>query len=265
MMTIFYRKQSLHIASCWEDLSARQYVRVVKLLHKTVISTWEAEDNLLRILSGLSWWRFHLTIPADLRWRCYEHLKWVFEKQDCTTQLLPVYKKLYGPASEFNNLRLSEFHNCEIAYQQYCLSKSQDVEALNILAAILYREPKKNYNIKRDTDGDLRRPFNANELEYYINKVSNWPMAVRQAIFMWYDACREKLFKDYREAFTGTTKKDSYAQGLFEMMRSIAGGKYGSFKEVEDMYVHTAFLEIIACRMEAKELERQQKLQQQKL
>jgi hypothetical protein len=84
-------------------------------------------------------------------------------------------------------------------------------------------------------------------------------MAVKHGVFIWYDACREQLFQDFKEAFTGKAKTDSYAQGLFEMMRSISGGKYGTLKDVEQLHVYTAFLEILASKREAAELEKQHK------
>lgn len=249
------------MASEWAELTPRQYIRVIRRLHKPVTNEWFATDAMLRILTGRNWFRFYL-LPADLRWRCYEHIRWVYDKQDAVAQLLPKYKGLVGPAGSFNNLKLIEFHHSEIAYQQY-ITNTEDINALNLLVAVLYRSPKnkKLYDYKRNPEGDFRQKFNANEIEYYEHKISRWPLAARLAIFVWYDACREQLFKDYGEAFTGTKKTQSYAQGLFEMMRSIAGGKYGVLKDVEQLYVHTAFLEIIASKREADELEKQYKKQ----
>jgi hypothetical protein len=248
------------MASVWDELTPRQYIRVVKLLHKPVKNEWYACDAMLRVLSNRSWLSFYL-LPPDLRWRCYEHLKWVYERQNVTEQLLPHYKDLYGPASGFANLLMIEFHHTEIAYQDYILSKSEDDAALIRLCAVLYRLPKnkKAYNYKRNPDGDLRQPFNANEIAFYEKKIKRWPMAVKHGVFIWYDACREQLFQDFKEAFTGKAKTDSYAQGLFEMMRSISGGKYGTLKDVEQLHVYTAFLEILASKREAAELEKQHK------
>jgi hypothetical protein len=262
MIAIHYKKRMVLMASQWAELSPQQYVRVIRQLHKPVTNTWFAADAMLRILTGRNWFSFYL-LPADLRWRCYEHLRWVYDKQDCVDQLLPAYNGLVGPTTGFNNLKMVEFHHTEIAYQQYVSGKTENIDALNLLVAVLYRSPKNKrlYDFKRNPDGDFRQAFNANEIEFYEKKIKRWPMAVRLAVFVWYDACREQLFKDYSEAFTGKKKTESYAQGLFEMMRSIAGGKYGVLKDVEQLYVHTAFLEIIASKREADELEKQSKKQ----
>jgi hypothetical protein len=260
MKLVHYKKRKVLLPESWQELTGRQYVRVIQLLHKPIKNEWFSADAMLRVLTNKNIFA-HYLLPADMRWRCYEHINWVYQKQNVTEQLLPVYRGLYAPAGEFNNLKLIEFHFTEILYQDYVLSKGENVDSLNKLVAALYRSPKnrKSYDYKRDPDGDHRQPFNGNELPFYVRQVRRWPLAVRQAVFVWYDACREQLFKDYREAFTGKAKKNNYAQGLFEMMRSIAGGKYGVFKDVEQLYVHTAFLEIVACRREAKELEKQSK------
>lgn len=259
MIALCYKNKTITIPSQWDELTAKQYVRVIKELHARVVNEWLSCDRMLRILSGKNYFTYYL-LPADLRWRCYEHMRWVYEKQNVTTQLLPSYRGLIGPAAYFTNTLLKEFHHTEIAYQDY-IKHINEADALNKLVAVLYRLPKnkKLYDYKRNPDGDLRQPFNANEIDFYINRVSRWPHAVKLAVFVWYDACREQFFTDYREAFTGGMKKESYAQGLFEMMRSISGGKYGTFKDVEQMPVHTAFLEIIASKREAKELEKNAK------
>lgn len=257
MITVIYRKRHVSFASGWDELSQRQFIRVIKLLHKKIKNEWFAADAMLRILSNRGFFSFFL-LPADLRWRCYEHMKWCFEKQNATKQLIPRYRRFYGPASNFENLLLCEFHHTEIAYQDYILSKGTDIDALDRLIAVLYRLPKtkKAYDRRRDPDGDIRIKFNANEIAWNQRRVKYFPVAVKQAIFTWYDACRQQLFKDYREAFTGKTKRDSYAAGLYEMMRSISGGKYGTLKDVEQLYVHTAFLEIVASKREEKEMEK---------
>ncbi len=262
MITIHYQKKKLVIPDAWNELSTRQYIRVVKLLHKPVTNEWTAADAMLRILSSLNFFAFYL-LPADMRLRCYEFLRWVYEKQNITDQILPKYKGLYAPAASFTNLLLIEFHHTEIAYREFVLSKTEDDAALIRLCAVLYRLPKnkKKYDYKRNPDGDLRQPFNANEVAFYEKKIKRWPAAVKLAVFIWYDACRQQLFKDFSEAFTGKSKSESYAQGLFEMMRSISGGKYGTLKDVEQLHVYTAFLEIVASKHEAKELEKQMKKQ----
>jgi hypothetical protein len=257
MIDIHYKKKIITIPGEWAELTGKQYLRVIKELHKNITNEWFAADAMLRVLTNKSFFSFYL-LPADMRWRCYDKMKWVYEDQNCTEQLLPKYKTLYGPAGDFMNLLMAEFHHTEIAYQQYILNKGENAEALNILVAVLYRrgKNKKLYNYKLNSEGDYRVPFNAAEIEWHLKKVSNWPQHVKQAVFTWYDACRQQLLKQYAAAFTGSTKKGSYAQGLFEMMRSISGTKYGSFKEVEQMPVRTAFLEIIASKHEAAEMER---------
>jgi hypothetical protein len=90
-----------------------------------------------------------------------------------------------------------------------------------------------------------------------MRSVSKWPLAVKQAILLWYDGCRQMLVKSYPLAFGKGKANGNYYEGLFGMMRSIAGDKYGTLEDVENLFVHTMFMEIVACKKEEMEMEKQ--------
>src|SRR5690349_4419246 len=108
------RQKQLLIPEGWEELTAKQFIQLAGILHSEEEETMKL-DRALRIVCDKSLFRF-LMIPAEIRYRCYDHIAWIFEKQDCTKQLIPVYEGLYGPASDFDNLILAELHHAETAY-----------------------------------------------------------------------------------------------------------------------------------------------------
>jgi hypothetical protein len=260
---IYHKKQKkISIAQSWDEITAEQYINIVKLLHAGITDEDMALDKALYILAGRSLFSF-LRIPLDIRMRCYDHILWIFKKQEITKQFLPFYSGLYGPESEFNNLSMAEFHHSEMAYYRLTHEEDEDemADALNELVAILYRGGKPMpYDKNRNSEGDMRIPFLFGDIDWHKKKVKRWPMHVKQSILLWYDGCRQLLITEYPTAFKGDKADDGYFDGMYGMLRSIASdGKHGNFEKVEQMLVHNAFREIVESIEEAKELERQMK------
>ncbi len=249
----YHTNKKIVVAKSWDELTTKQYLKIVKLLHAGLSDPDLALDKALFILSK-KLKLFFLMLPVDIRARMHEHAAWIFTQKDLTKQLLPRYKNFYGPADDFTNLRMIEFHAAEMAY--YRLEEEKDVDALNELVAILYRPAKKNYDIKKNTEGDIRVTYNSNETEFFKKQIAKWPLNIKRAIRMWYDGCRQSLEENYRPAFEGgdTSYKDYY-DGMYGMIRSIAEKKtYGDFDKVSEMYVALAFKEIAETKLEEEEL-----------
>lgn len=243
------------IAEYAHELTATQYIKLAPILFHGGDEI-ECKVKALRVLSGLSVYRWMRLRPEVIN-QCLAYVDWVFDAAapvKITKQLLPEYKGYYGPASEFDNLKMSEFHFAELHYKEMI---NGDEAALNSLVAVLYRKPKKNYNTKLNADGDIRVAFNANEMAYYANKIAKWPANVKQAIFLWYDACRQELIENNPLVFKdqGSDFISQFDTGLYGMIRSLAGQKLGTIEHIEDMYVHTAMLEIGLIREEEKYIE----------
>lgn len=254
MIRILYhhkgKEKALIIPGAWEELSQKQLIKLAALLHSQAPAL-HAQTRILHLLSGKSALAFD-RIPAEIKFKALEHLGWL-EDNNLTKQLLPVYKGFYGPASDFDNIVLSEFHHAELAYYNY--TKTGKPEDLNELIATLYRLPKAGYNKKLNKDGDIRRAFNYAEAAYNKKQVAKWSLAVKLAILLFYDGCRQHIVKLYPAAFDSSTASGSdYFQGLYKMIRSLSGNKYGTFNQVENLPLHTAFMEIVCSLEEAEEL-----------
>lgn len=254
MKTLIYskRQKQILVPERWDELTAKQFIQLAGILHNSESEIMKL-DRALKVVCNKSLYGF-LRIPAEIRLRCYSHIAWIFDKQHSTKQLLPVYGGLYGPASDFDNLVMAELHHTETAY--FKLTQQNDATALDELVAVLYRSKKKDYDLKRDKDGDIRIAFSYGDIRYHQKKIAKWPMAVKQAILLWYDACRQSLVELYPEAFEGGESSANIYQGLYGMIRSLSGDKYGDFEKVNHLYVHIAFLEIVASKNEEAELKR---------
>jgi hypothetical protein len=230
----------------WEEVNSKQLKRLAVLLHSGLDSDM-AKQKALHILSGKSLLMF-LLLPLDLRHRAQQYAEWVFGKVDLTIQLIPKYKKFYGPDSDFGNLSMVEFHYTEMAYCDLILTK--DEKHLTELIAVLYREGKEAYDFDRNVEGDFRKTFSHGLFEYGQKQIAKWPKDVKLAILLWYDGCRQSLVKGYPDIYPKKEKtRQIEFQGLYKMMRSVAGDKYGTIPEVEKMSVHTGHLEI-SCMLE---------------
>jgi hypothetical protein len=261
MTTIFYHKRKcIQIPDNYDELSAKQFTRLASILFSSVDDI-QARVRVLFILSGMNVFRFRL-LKAEIIDRCLPFVEWVFEPRNITTQILPCYKGYHGPASEFENMKMKEFHLSELYYRQFLDSAFEDIEILNNLVAVLYRTAKKDYDTRRNPDGDIRVEFNHNEVPFHAKKISRWPAAVKQAIFLWYDGCRQQLIDDNPMVFKEPAKhgfESQFDTGLYGMMRNLAGEKLGSIDHVENMYVQTAMLELGLIKEEEKYIDEQLK------
>ena len=230
----------------WEEVNSKQLRRLAVLLHSGLDSDMAAQ-KALQILSGKTL-LFFLLLPLELRHRAQPYAEWVFGKIDLTIQLIPKYKNFYGPDSDFGNLSMVEFHYAEMAYCELVLTK--DEKHLIELIAVLYREGKDGYDYKRNIDGDFRKTFSYGLFEYGQKKIAKWPKDVKLAILLWYDGCRQSLVKGYPDIYPKKEKAgQNRFEGLYKMIRSVSGDKYGTIPDVEKLSVHTAHLEI-SCMLE---------------
>lgn len=250
---IYHKHKSIRLPEAIDELEARQLRGIAGVIHSGV-NKLKGSLIALRILSKKSWIGF-MFLSADVKLRCIEHVQWIFDDLMLTDQLIPEFKGFHGPKSEFNNMKLAEFHASEIYYQQ---TIKQEPGALDNLVAVLYRKAKKNYDPALDSEGDIRIKFNGNEVAYYAKQVRHWPKNLKYAILMFYDGCRKKIQNDHDEIFTSGDQGD-IDTGMYGIMRGLAGPRFGDLEKVEEMYLHHALLEISILIKEEEKLKAQYK------
>jgi hypothetical protein len=262
MIELIYHKGRMTLPESFEELSGKQFIGISRLLF-TGGDALRCKVQALKILCGLSAFRFAF-LRAEVISRAIKYVDWVFDEKKCITkQLIPSYKRYHGPISDFDNLRMKEFHMSELYYREMVNEENKDPEAsLNNLVAVLYRPAKWFYNKKRDKAGDIRVAFNHNEIDYHAKKIARWPVKIKQAIFLWYGGCRQQLEEDNQSAFrddSGSSFESQFDTGMYGVMRSLAGDKLGSVEKIEDMYVKTCMLEIGLIKEEEKYFEEKMK------
>ena len=204
----------------------------------------------------MSWLRFFLTPnaeKAEFFYLCF----FLVNENGPVKNIIKEYNGLYGPDDDFNNITGDEFVFSEDHYFAFINSKHQDEAALNNLVAILYRDPKENYDRKINRDGDVRVVFNQNmSIHNSKFKISNLKLNARLAIFQWYHACRQKMIDDNPDVFTGGSG-EAAKYGLLSVMRTIAeSGIHGDFDKVQKMYVKMWMMELNEKIEESKRTEK---------
>jgi hypothetical protein len=244
MVDLLYNDKKYTLPEHYNELSGDQLIKVVELLKSAEPDALLLSLKVLQVLMNKSTAAFYF-LSLDLRERALEYVQWVFQKNTLTEQLLPVINGFYGPKSNFDNLTLSEYHCSELFYAEYL--QSSDDQVLEKLVAVLYRMPKKNYDLQRDPDGDIRNEFNEHEIDFWAQQISQWRADIKQAVLFWYDGCRQQLISLYGAVFAPAVADSSAddSRGMFGVIRGIAdGGKYGKFEEVKKLNIHTALLEM---------------------
>lgn len=256
MIEILYDKKSWgYLPENYNELSGWQLIEIADLFlqkNDPLVTALKA----LRALLQMNAIKFQL-LPVELKTNLLPHISWVFEKNGLTEQHIPFFNGWFGPASEWNNLTMAEWNACEIFYAQIAdrstvngQQSTEEGSALDNLVSVLYRPPKKNYDRKRDPDGDCRIPFNANEIPYHAKKyIRFWPLKTKTAILIWYDGCRQYVAKTY-DVFS-RADSSSQTEGMFETMRALCGEKYGDFEKVEKLNVHVALRELELMKQES--------------
>jgi hypothetical protein len=245
---IIHKNRTITLPQNINECSQLQVIAITALLQVKV----KAITGLLfalRILSGLNWWGW-LTLKAQHKEALLQHIKWIYNDElQLTNQFMPKYRGFYGCKTELDNLTLAEFYATEKYYTMY---QAGDDTALDLLCAVLYRPGKPFYNKTKDIDGDCRKKYNANLTPYYAGIISRWPLAVKQSIAFFYDGCQRQLVANNPKLFTKNSGGEASDGDLFVLIRGLAGGKYGTFEQVEGMYLHTAMYEM-NCLIEERE------------
>jgi hypothetical protein len=282
--TIEINRKFYKVPEQWNELSGRQLLQVIDLFFKGYPEE-KALLKLLKILSGMSWWeffrapvttverlvftRFRFTMSLGVflfmsRRTCngmdeYLYLsEFLLKENTLTKNLIPRYKEFYGPADAISNLRMGEFVFSEHFYMAWSEDKENAV-LLNNLVATLYRPKKKNYDFRKNRDGDPRIAFNENLCEFYAtSEIYAWPKNIKLAIGHFYEACRTKLVEDNPDVFGGGGEEAKH--GLISIMISVAESHaFGDFEKVEQLHVGMIMIQLSEMIHKAKQLEKQMK------
>lgn len=230
----------------WDELTTRQALAVMKAVCGGYTET-QLYLQFVRILSGCGWFHF-LMERADRKMELFYLCDFILNSSGPVKNLLPYYRGLYGPADNFDNLRMNEYAFAQNYYEQY--RETQDPEALNRLMATLYRPEGGN------DDMDRRGPFTEGGMMARAKNMKQVPQYVKELVFVWYDACLAELVKSNADVFSGDGGEPAL-HGIVSVMRNVAKeGTYGTFADVERMYVKMLMIELKESKQEAQRAEK---------
>lgn len=252
MKTIELNKRIFLFPESWNELTGRQLVGVMEVFDSPAEVT-QARLRLFKLLGGFTAWQWLWLKAAQLHDLLYL-TDFLVQENTLTQNLLPSYKGFFGPAADFENLKMSEFAYSEGYYLGWKAEESND-KLLDKLVAVLYRPKKKGYDLKRNKDGDARQPFNENLSHYYATAtIYYWPRALKLAIAHFYEACREKLIRDFPDVFNGASGEPA-KYGLLDIMQGVAEeNTFGTFKDVEEQYVRLVMVKMDRAVQAGKQL-----------
>lgn len=291
MNDLYYRGTFTSIPGSWDELTARQYVRTISVLILQKGNRQEKQIQLLKILTGFSWyrmarildwWRYNprrfqllnikrllRRMPADggslahaldrterLASAAEELTAFLFQSCTLSRNIMPRIGRYYGPSDYLDNLRMGEFVYAE-NYFNIWKSKG-DITSLNQLISVLYRPAQYRYlfgGYRRTSDP--RIPFDPVQCARSIPNISGWSLEKRIAIATMYGSMRQRLIDENPRVFTDSgSNEDSSPYGLWSVMRQVAKeGHFGKFSDIEQSYVSTILMELNESIIEAERQE----------
>lgn len=258
MFNLTYRGKTFEVKEHWNELSADQLRQIAFVLYGNE-DALRKKLQVWKVVTGMKWYQY-LAIPNNIILNTLDITDFVFKSNELTENLFPRYKKYYGPASDFDNLRVSEFVFSEMFHGKYCETK--EIKYLNSLIAVIYRPAKKRYNRARNSDGDIREAFNENLIHDRARIIARWPDDVKLSIFTWYAGCKKMLVKENPQVFGtgGNAQHTSGTSAMLSIMRAVAkAGTYGDFDKVEQLFVKTLMMELREQIRESEDMKRRMK------
>lgn len=197
--------------------------------------------------------------------RVIPRLSFLFEKNELTKQLLPEIEvgkkyrffgtqKLYGPASNFDNLTIGEFSDTETCLKNF--DSTGDELWMNRFIAVLYRPRKRIVEPHHpDYDGDIRQPYNFHLNDFISVMVSRLDVRVKCAVRLWYLGCRAALVEQNPFMFSKKTADKANEGSWAEVIHGLAGPKFGSFEQTGRANLKVVMKELHLLHERQKELE----------
>lgn len=142
------------------------------------------------------------------------------------------WQKLYGPSDRLSTSTIQEFRYCERYYLAY--ERTGDQKYVDQLLACLYR-PKGKSNLSLDVRQQLTQVL----IIEHAAKMKRLSASVRAAIVFNYEGCRKYIFKKYPSIFkTGTSKPSNELPDLEDIIKTVAGGKFGAHTATADTEIY---------------------------
>ena len=228
---------NITIPTSWNDLTDRQLKKLAGIFHSKKNTIQDV--LVLFTLLNVRWWQFRKTFKVGRILKnvglteLKKHYSFLYEKQERTkfiTSFKVKDKLLFSPNERITNLTVDEFAHAEDLFLGW--HKTKDIEYLQYLTAVLYREL---------TGYSKRTPFDKTELEERATALSKTDKTIFLATAMTYQGCREYLYTQFPKVFPKTTKKQNTpkSSGFGKLILHESGKKFGTHNETKSTNVYT--------------------------
>jgi hypothetical protein len=211
---IYFDIEKSTYAKTWNELSERQVLQVIHILHSKKVLGWKIV-HLANTICKIGKREELNIVEKDL----IKITTFLLDgKVELTQNPLPKLKTgfwsaLYGPTDKLNTSTFGEFimadSFCQNHIEEEDLIKKE--EWLCKMIACLFRPKKKNHNPASSTyDGDIRERFNSWNLDSRLPKVRRLDFETKQAILAYFISCKNYFAEVYTDIFT---KGESSGEG----------------------------------------------------
>jgi hypothetical protein len=265
MHAIYLHGKTYPIPSRWDELSARQLVRIAWLSTLKKDSLAKAKLFFFILTSSLPYWKrlrlqYFYLIQASTEERG-DFLRLVdsfSESRHFVKQIMPkLWGKtvlLHGPADGLSNASLYEFITAEKYFLNYLANptKEESEEWLNRLVATLYRQKRSGFDPMVDKDG--RIPLTDVGTRYRLRYTAKMPLHTKLAVLMWFDGCRQHIIDRFPLIFpkpkTGKANPlekvksaGNPTQAWLQLISELAGGMT-NYEAIGNTNLYTALTDI---------------------
>lgn len=234
----------------WSEIQPWQLLIWMKIISKKMAAThaFALAAMLFYQIKKKTFFKLNAAQQVQLK----NTLAFLAEGNKLLRWIIPIVKpyfwlKYYGPSDRLATSTIQEFRFAESYYLAF--QKTQDQRYVDQLIASLYRKKGAN-NLKLDFRIQISQVLiNAN-----AGKMNRLDKATRSAIVFNYEGCREYIFSKYPGIFRKSPMqaKTNALPDLEEIIKTVAGGKFGTFRETEDTALYI-FLDHLADEIEAAE------------
>jgi len=181
----------------WEEMT-RKHLLIWAASLSSSLTIELASRVMAAMLYGIPQ-KLFICIPDNAADDLVKSVKFLFGKNTLTNWLIPSiwrgFFKYHGPKTGLANVTIHEFGLCEHCYEKFQATKNY--EYLDTLMAILYR-PRRFWGI----DDDIRVNLTTHGYVKRAKRFKKLPQALKAAVLLNYEGCRNALHVKYKEVFT---------------------------------------------------------------
>ncbi len=178
-----------------------------------------------------------------------------------TNNLIPEIKvsgkTFLGSSDGLTNLTFNEYIHSETSFYKFC--KTKEEKHLNKLIAILYRPKNKKATPDNiDYKGDLRVSFNDFLTDRYARILNNLNPVTKNAIFLFYQGCRNFLLEKFPNVFSGgSSSGEDVFYGFMNLVNALANSDVTKKEEVRKAYLMDVMVTLEQLAKQRIEAEKQ--------